>query len=97
MKQTSFFPEPPKAAYVRTEAAKGHDGAHTCHAEGCDKKIPPALLMCKPHWALVPKVLQTRIWRHFRPGQENDKRPTREYVEALHACVVAVREAEGRR
>jgi hypothetical protein len=37
------------------------------------------------------------VWRHYRPGQEIDKSPTTEYLEAMRAAVRAVAEAEGKR
>jgi hypothetical protein len=86
-----------KASYVLSEAAKGHDGKHKCHAEGCNAKVSPSFLMCKRHWRLVPQAEQTAIWKHYRTGQEKDKRPTPEYMAALHAAVEAVAVAEGRR
>jgi len=84
-----------KANYVRTQAARGHDGTHKCHAQGCDKPVAPAFLMCSRHWRMVPVAEQRAIWRHFRPGQERDKRPTQEYLLALHAAVAAVAKREG--
>lgn len=36
---------------------------HHCHAVGCKKSVPPRLLMCKPHWALVPVELQVEVCR----------------------------------
>lgn len=63
---------------------------HTCHAEGCEVGVAPKLLMCLKHWRMVPKPLQVQVWRHYRPGQENDKRPTAEYLEAARAAIDAV-------
>lgn len=67
---------------------------HTCHATGCEVNVPPAMLMCKRHWYMVPRPLRDRVWRLYRPGQEIDKRPTREYLEAAEAAIAAVAEAE---
>lgn len=67
---------------------------HTCHAEGCTRVVPPRLLMCPRHWAMVPPALQAGVWRHYRTGQEIDKRPTREYLDAAHAAIAAVAVAE---
>lgn len=49
--------------------------AHTCHAIGCSKKVPPAMFMCKSHWFRVPKFLRDGIWATYRPGQEKDWKP----------------------
>ena len=34
---------------------------------------------------MLPKFLQDLIWRHYRPGQEVDKRPSRKYIQAANA------------
>ena len=67
---------------------------HRCHAEGCEKQVPPKMLMCLRHWRMVPKTLQARIWATYRPGQEVDKRPSAEYMAAQKAAVDAVASAE---
>lgn len=53
---------------------------HTCHAIGCETAVPPKLFMCRDHWAMVPKKLQTKVWEHYRLGQEIDKVVTMEYL-----------------
>ena len=63
---------------------------HVCHAENCKVQVPPKLLMCRRHWFMVPKLLRDRVWATYRPGQEIDKRPTREYLEAATAAIEAV-------
>lgn len=68
---------------------------HTCHAEGCSKAVPPKFLMCGKHWAMVPKSQQLEIWRHYRPGQEVDKRPSAEYLRVMKIAVDLVARAEG--
>jgi hypothetical protein len=35
---------------------------------------------------MLPADIRTRIWRTFRPGQEQTKTPSREYVEAARAA-----------
>lgn len=75
---------------------EGEVRAHTCHAHGCAKAVPPKLLMCLNHWRMVPRHLQSMVWRHYRPGQEIDKNPSREYLLAQRAAVWAVFVAEGR-
>ena len=68
---------------------------HACHAEGCSKPCPPKHLMCGRHWAMVPQAERNEIWRHYRPGQEVDKRPTPEYLVAMKAATDAVARVEG--
>lgn len=69
---------------------------HTCHAKGCTRVIPPKLLMCLKHWRMVPRDLQRAVWATYRPGQEIDKRPTKEYLEIARAAIQAVAAKEGR-
>lgn len=69
---------------------------HQCHAEGCTTEVPPNMHMCLPHWRLVPKLVQQLIWKHYRPGQEVDKRPSMEYLCVAFVSVSCVALKEGR-
>ena len=69
--------------------------AHTCHATGCTKNVPPEMFMCKRHWFSLPKSIRDRIWATYRPGQCDDWNITSEYAEAAKAGVRHVAEAEG--
>lgn len=69
---------------------------HRCHAIGCKQQCRPALLMCRRHWLMVPKALKTQVLAHYRPGQEDDKAPSRNYIEAATAAIKAVAMREGR-
>lgn len=64
--------------------------SHKCHARGCQREIPPRLLMCLTHWRQVPKPLQAAVWRHYRKGQEITKDPSAAYLEAQRAAIDAV-------
>lgn len=64
--------------------------AHHCHAIACKVPVPPAMLMCKPHWFCVPLALRNRVWAEYHNGI------TRAYCEAAKAAVTAVAEKEGR-
>lgn len=77
-----------------TEAERNADPPHFCHALGCKVEVPPKLLMCLRHWRMVPKDLQARVWRTYRPGQEITKDPTEEYLEAADTAIRAVAQAE---
>jgi hypothetical protein len=68
---------------------------HTCHAQGCEKEVPPRLLMCLRHWRLVPLTLQAEVWRWYRPGQEVDKGPSDRYLVAMKNAINAVARLEG--
>lgn len=64
--------------------------AHTCHAIECEVPVPPAMLMCKPHWFRVPLALRNRVWKEYNNGI------TKAYCAAAKAAVTAVAEKEGR-
>lgn len=66
------------------------DTNHECHATGCRNIVPPKFLMCGRHWRMVPREVQLLVWKHYRPGQEIDKKPTREYLAAMKSAVEAV-------
>ncbi|CDN87370.1 hypothetical protein BN948_01792 [Hydrogenophaga intermedia] len=67
-----------KAAYVKSQR---QDRDHHCHWPGCEKQVPPAMWGCRAHWFKLPKELRDDIWRAYRPGQEKDMRPSRQYLE----------------
>jgi hypothetical protein len=67
---------------------------HTCHARGCSVRVPPKLLMCARHWRMVPPQTKADIWAHYRPGQEVDKRVTKEYLFAMEMAINCVAAAE---
>ena len=66
-----------KKAYVRR--AK-QTRKHHCHWPGCDAQVAPAKWGCMKHWMRLPKRLRDKIWATFRPGQEKNWTPSREYV-----------------
>lgn len=68
--------------------------AHTCHARGCDTQVPPEKLMCFAHWSIVPRPIQRAVWDSYRPGQCDDKDPSKAWHQAADAAIafVAVRE-----
>ena len=59
----------------------GRTGKHHCHWPGCDVLVPPASWGCRKHWYKLPGNLRTKIWHAYRPGQEDDKRPSDRYIE----------------
>ncbi len=71
-----------KVEHVR--AAAGSDtGGHHCHWPNCPNAVPPAMWGCKTHWFTLPRVLRTKIWNAYRPGQEQSKDPSRVYLEVV--------------
>lgn len=69
---------------------------HHCHAIGCAVIVVPERLMCKRHWSLVPRPLQQAVWQHYRPGQCDDMRPSREWHTAADAAIKHVAKLEKR-
>lgn len=53
--------------------------------------------MCLKHWRMVPKDLQRAVWRHYRRGQCDDKRPSQEWFAAADAAIQAVASKEAKR
>lgn len=68
--------------------------SHTCHVPACKVVVPPKFLMCRKHWNMVPKAVQSRVWLYYRPGQEEDKNPSPTYLQAAKAAVAAVEDIE---
>jgi hypothetical protein len=52
--------------------------------------------MCPRHWSLVPAQLKLAVIRNYRRGQCDDKRPSREWLEAAFAAIAAVAQLEGK-
>lgn len=63
---------------------------HACHALGCTVQVQAKYLMCRPHWAMVPRQLQGQVWKHYRPGQCEDKQPSVEWLQAARRAIDAV-------
>lgn len=63
---------------------------HLCHAQDCARPCRPEKLMCRPCWDLVPGHLKVAVLRTYRPGQCDDKRPSREWIHAAKAAIQAV-------
>jgi len=68
---------------------------HYCHARGCTVSVKPELLMCWNHWKQVPKTIQQAVYLHYRPGQCDDKHPSKEWHEAADAAIGYVAQKEG--
>lgn len=64
--------------------------SHLCHAHGCDREVPPRMLMCAPHWRRLPRATQQAIWREYRPGQERTKDPSARYMAVQRLAVAQV-------
>lgn len=60
---------------------------HACHNPSCGRPLPAHLVAHLSAWKALPFALRDAIWTNYRAGQEDDKKPTREYLEALDACI----------
>ena len=74
---------------------------HTCHVPGCERLVPARLLMCPPHWMMVPKEIQRRVMTHYRAeqcatGPRKRVRPSDAWMRAARDAINAVRDAEDR-
>jgi hypothetical protein len=75
--------EPIKDKVAHVKKAKQTRG-HGCHWPGCTTSVPPALWGCRKHWYMLPIGIRTRIWRAYRSGQEDDMRPSADYMKVAH-------------
>jgi hypothetical protein len=69
--------------------------SHTCHAINCATGVPPRMWGCRRHWAMVPALLQRKLQKAYRPGQERRMDPSAAYLRAAAECVATVARAEG--
>lgn len=68
--------------------------AHTCHATGCTKKVPPKMFMCRSHWYKLTQNMRSDIWANYIPGQEITKSPTDEYLQVARTAIKYLEELE---
>ena len=84
----------PKKKKFRITATVTSCERHHCHAVTCGKHVKPELLMCRGHWLMVPASIQRRVWATYRPGQCDDKQPSKEWHAAADAAICAVAHRE---
>jgi hypothetical protein len=72
-----------KVAHVKRAR---QDRQHGCHWPGCTAQVPPAMWGCTRHWYMLPKHLRDRIWAEYRPGQEEDMKPSIAYIANAQAA-----------
>jgi len=58
--------------------------SHACAVPGCGKRIALALLMCAPHWRMVPQPLQRAVYSKWRNGG------SKAYLAARDAAIKSV-------
>lgn len=42
--------------------------AHDCPAKGCTRRVGVRMLMCRPHWYMVPKALRDAVYDAYAGG-----------------------------
>jgi uracil-DNA glycosylase family 4 len=52
--------------------------------------------MCKMHWIKVPPSIQRAVWKHYRPGQCDDKEVSVAWLEAADAAIGYIARLEGK-
>ena len=57
--------------------------------------MPSKMHMCLKHWRMVPEPVKDLIWKHYRPGQEIDKKPSLEYIMTAFVSISCVALKEG--
>lgn len=50
--------------------------------------------MCFRHWKRVPRVIQARVWKHYRDGQCDDKNASALWHQAADEAIAEVAEKE---
>jgi len=77
-KTSEDYSKQEKVDYVKSQ---GQNRKHHCHWPNCPKQCPPAMWGCYQHWMKLPKYLRDKVWDTYRPGQEVNLTPSREYLE----------------
>ena len=68
---------------------------HVCPANDCQQRLARANLMCRPHWRMVPKVIQKDVTGTWRKAARLAKEPMgdSDRVQAVRDYLVARRAA----
>jgi hypothetical protein len=69
---------------------------HVCLAECCDRLVPHRLLMCRQHWRLVPRSIQTEVYAGYADRLAGRQGGWARWRLAADLAVRAVAHAEGR-
>lgn len=69
---------------------------NVCYARDCERECKPEKLMCPKHWRMVPSHIQKEVYKHYRHGQAEGKKPSEDWILAVNAAVKAVSAHENR-
>jgi hypothetical protein len=76
------------------------NGTHRCAVPDCTAYVPPEMLMCRPHWRLVPRAIGREVtdaWRSLRAGAIGDRaRYELARAAAVDAVAVLTEQERGR-
>jgi hypothetical protein len=67
---------------------------HKCHHPDCNTSVDPSLWGCSAHWNQLPANLKINLKKAYRRGQETDKRPSREYLNAALAIRLHIKNSQ---
>lgn len=58
---------------------------HRCPVFDCPTQVAEDMVMCAPHWAMVPEGVRKELWRQYklRPGSRAHTRAVREAISAV--------------
>ncbi len=62
---------------------------HECPATGCDREVRTGMLMCAPHWYMVPVPVRTAVWNAWADGAGAG---TTQHRAAINAAIRSVNE-----
>lgn len=81
------------AGHATQEKGEGEEMHHVCPAVGCVSLIPHRLLMCRTHWAMVPRDLARRVYAEYaaQPGSPQHREACDAATAAVDAQITAQR------
>jgi len=68
---------------------------HTCHQPGCSNACPPAHLMCRGCWSLVPPDVQLGVYRTVKIREDCVNATWAPWTRAVSRAVAAVMVSKG--
>jgi hypothetical protein len=60
---------------------------HECPAEGCTRTVNVSMLLCRPHWFMVPRPLRNAVWVTWADGAGEG---TLAHCQAIRAAIRVV-------
>jgi hypothetical protein len=79
---------------MTVRSARTGEPMHDCPGPRCTRRVPDRLLMCGPHWRLVPADLQRAVYAAYNHGRGVG---SMELLTAQTAAIAAVNRSESPR